>query len=55
MVKIVGWGGVRMIQASNPCLKDPLQYEEIGGRFIVLRLTLNKFNHQAHFMGRKIH
>ena len=44
--------GMKMIQASFPRLKDPLLYKEKGERFIILRLMLNLFNHQAHVMGQ---
>ena len=44
--------GMRMIQASFLRLKDLLLYEEKGEKFVILRLMLNLFNHQAHVMGQ---
>ena len=43
--------GMRMIQGSFPRLKDPLLFEEKGGRKIILRLMVHLYNFQTSLVG----
>ena len=41
-----------IIQLSFLRLKEPLQFEEDGDRFIILRLMVNLYNYQTETMGQ---
>ena len=43
-----------MIQCAFPRLKDSLQYEEEGGRKIILRLMMHIYNFQTYNVGHNI-
>ena len=43
--------GMRAIQASFPCLKDRLTYEEFGEQRLIMKLMLLLYNVQARKVG----